>query len=139
MRWIVFLLFAMSAAGWRSLAAQDLYKELSKLDPNSVTAIVDGFGKKHADQLVNDHTAQLAELEKSGVQIIRGDILLAVDKPTKIAFAWPVAGGQKASDKSVIKRDPYVMTLYPTRDATGKETAQKWQVTYAAGTVKAVE
>lgn len=139
MRWIGFLIFVVSAAGWRSLAAQDLYKELSKLDPNSVTAVVDGFGKKHADQLVMAHNAQLAELEKSGVQIIRGDIVLTIDQATKIAFAWPVAGGQKASDKSVIQRNPYVMTLYPTKDATGKEAAQKWQITYAAGTVKAIE
>lgn len=123
----------------RTVFAQDLFKELSKLDPNSVTEVVDGYGKKHADHVVKMHEAKLAELQTAGVQIIRGDIVLNIEQPTRIAFAWPVASGQKLTDKSVLVREPYVMTLYPTKDPTGKDVVQKWQITYATGAVKAVE
>jgi hypothetical protein len=121
-----------------SAAAQDLSRELSKLDPLAQTAIVDDYGKKHAEQLARGHEERLAELEKAGVKLVRADVTLTVDQPMKVAFAWPVAAGQKLSDKSRIQRDPHVFTLYPRKDPSGNDVPQQWQLSYKDGTVKAI-
>lgn len=122
-----------------SISAQEISKDLAKLDPFTASATLDNLGKTHYEQLVKEHDAKLAELTKAGVVIIKADIVLTVDKPTKIAFAWPVSSGQKLSDKSNIKREPYVITLYPAKDGTNKDLAQKWQVSYNDGSVKAIQ
>lgn len=127
-------LFFMSTA----VTAQEISKELAKLDPFTASATLDNMGKTHYEQLVKDHETKLAELAKAGVVIIKADAVMPVDKPVKIAFAWPVSNGQKLSDKSNVAREPYVMTLYPAKDTANKDVAQKWQITYADGTVKAI-
>lgn len=135
--------FCICAAGFffiaQSIAAQEISKDLVKLDTYTASAILDNLGKTHYDQLVKEHEAKLAELAKSGITIIKADIILSVEKPVKIAFAWPVSLGQKLSDKSNVKRDPYVMTLYPAKDSANKDIAQKWQISYADGSVKAIQ
>ena len=135
--------FCICAAGFllfnHAIAAQDISKDLAKLDPFTATATLDNLGKTHYDQLVKEHEAKLAELAKTDVVIIKADVVMSVEKPVKIAFAWPVSYGQKLSDKSNVKRDPYIMTLYPGKDAANKDVAQKWQITYADGSVKAIQ
>lgn len=127
--------FALLMLAVSATVAQDL----AKLDPNTATDVLDKLGKEHYAKLVKDHEAKLAELEKAGVQIIKADITLTVVKPTQIAFAWPVSSGQKLADKSNVARAPYVMKLYPTKDLAGKDAAQKWQISYATGAIKAIE
>ncbi len=122
-----------------SARAQEVSKELGKLDPFTSTAVLNDLGKKHADQLVKEHEIRLAELAKTGVVIVRSDTSINADKPVKIAFGWPVSYGQKLSDKSNLKRDPNVMILYPAKDAAGKDATQRWQITYRDGTAKAIE
>lgn len=123
----------------QTMTAQEISKDLAKLDPFTATETLDNFGKTHHDQLVKEHEAVLAELAKSGVVIITADMVLTVDKPAKIAFAWPVSSGQKLSDKSNVKRDPYIMTLFPAKDPSNKDIAQKWQISYNDGSVKAIQ
>ncbi|MBX7150032.1 hypothetical protein K1X84_00230 [bacterium] len=135
MKNIVGVCFTLLIVSVSTAFAQDL----AKLDPNTATDVLDKLGKEHYAKLVKDHEAKLAELEKAGTQIIKADITLTVVKPTPIAFAWPVSSGQKLADKSNVARSPYVMTLYPTKDLTGKDVAQKWQISYATGTIKAIE
>lgn len=127
-------LFFMSAA----VTAQEISKDLAKLDPYTASATLDNLGKTHYEQLVKDHETKLAELAKAGVVIIKADAVMSVDKPVKIAFAWPVSNGQKLSDKSNVAREPYVMTLYPAKNTANKDVPQKWQITFADGTVKAI-
>ncbi len=129
------------AAGLLSfpVRAQEISKELVKLDPFTASATLDNLGKTHYEQLVKEHEAKLAEMAKAGVVIVRSDTALSVDKPTKIAFAWPVSNGQKLSDKSNIKRDPYTLTLSPAKDSANKDVAQKWQVSFKDGSVKAIQ
>ena len=122
-----------------SVTAQEISKDLAKLDPYTASATLDNMGKTHYEQLVKDHETKLAELTKAGVVIIKADVVLTVEKPVKIAFAWPVSNGQKLSDKSNLIREPYVMTLYPAKDTANKDIAQKWQITYADGSVKAIQ
>lgn len=135
--------FCVCAAGLfiltQCITAQEISKELAKLDPFTASAALDNLGKTHYDQLIKEHEAKLADLAKGGVTIIKADVVLSVDKPAKIAFAWPVSAGQKLIDKSNIKRDPYVMTLYPAKDSANKDIAQKWQISYADGSVKAIQ
>lgn len=116
-----------------SAAAQDL----SKLDANTATSTIEKVSTERDAQFAKERETQLAGLQKDGVQIIKSDVTLNVAAPTKIAFAWAVTGGQKA-DKSRVDRKPFVITLYPAKDATGKEVAQKWEVNYKTGTAKAV-
>ena len=103
--------FLISLMVITSLRAQEVSKELGKLDPYTSTAVLNELGKKHYDQLAKEHEAKLAELAKAGVLIIRADTAISADKPTRIAFGWPISYGQKLSDKSNIKRDPNVLTL----------------------------
>ena len=121
-----------------AVTAQEISKDLAKLDPYTASATLDNLGKTHYEQLVKDHETKLAELAKAGVVIIKADVVMSVDKPVKIAFAWPVSNGQKLSDKSNVAREPYVMTLYPAKDTANKDVPQKWQITFADGTVKAI-
>lgn len=140
---IMFKSFCFLAAGLffvgTALTAQEISKDLAKLDPYTASATLDNMGKTHYEQLVKDHEAKLAELTKAGVVIIKADAVMSVDKPVKIAFAWAVSNGQKLADKSNVVREPYVMTLYPAKDTANKDIAQKWQITYADGSVKAIQ
>lgn len=122
-----------------SVKAQEVSKELVKLDPLAPSATLESFAKTHYDQLVKEHEAKLAELAKSGVFIVKSDTVLSVDKPLKIAFAWPVSYGQNITDKSNVKRDPYTMTLYPAKDSANKDAVQKWQISFKDGTVKTIQ
>jgi hypothetical protein len=122
-----------------SIKAQEVSKELGKLDPLAPSATLENLAKTHYDQLVKEHDAKLAELAKSGVFIVKSDTVLSVDKPLKIAFAWPVSYGQKLADKSNEKRDPYTIMLYPGKDSANKDAVQKWQISYKDGTVKAIQ
>ncbi|MBL7995386.1 hypothetical protein JNM05_08440 [bacterium] len=135
--------FCICAAGIflfnHTVAAQDISKDLAKLDPFTASATLDNLGKTHYGQLVKEHEVKLAELAKTDVVIIKADVVLSVEKPVKIAFAWPVSYGQKLADKSNIKRDPYIMTLYPGKDSANKDVAQKWQISYVDGSVKAIQ
>jgi hypothetical protein len=134
-KWFLLVALVLSFASAR---AQEISKELGKLDPNTATSVLDEMGKKHYDQLVKEHEAQLAELAKAGVIIIKADTLINADKPVKIAFNWPVSYGQKLSDKSNLKRPPLTMTLNPAKDPGGKDAVQKWQISYKDGTAKTV-
>ena len=122
-----------------SVQAQEISKELAKLDPWTSTAALDDLARKHSDQLAKEHEAKLAELAKSGVIIVKEDMVINADKPMKFAFGWAVSYGQKLSDKSNLKRDPSIFVLYPAKDAAGKDATQKWQITYKDGTVKALD
>ncbi|HMW33244.1 MAG TPA: hypothetical protein PLH27_10755 [bacterium] len=132
---LTFLLFT----GAISVYAQEVSKQLERLDPGTATANLDNFGKTHSEQITAAHQARLGELIKAGTIIIRQDTMITADKPVKIAFNWPVASGQNLKDKSVVKRDPQVMTLYPAKDPSNKDIPQRWQVTYKDGTVKAIQ
>ena len=122
-----------------SLYGQDVSKQLERLDPGTATVNLDNLGKTHSDQISASHQARLADLIKAGTIIIRQDTMITADKPLKIAFSWPVASGQNLKDKSVIKRDPQIMTLYPAKDAANKDVAQRWQINYKEGTIKAIQ
>ncbi len=112
-------------------------QDVIRLDKNSSTATIVKVSDERDATLKKEHEAQLAELEKSGVQIIKSDVTLSVTAPTKIAFAWVVAGGQ-AEDRSRIARQPYVVTLYPAKDGAGKDVVQKWEVSYTTGNIRAI-
>lgn len=120
------------------IAAQDLFKEITKTDPTSSAQIMSDLAGKHMEYLLKVHADKLAALEKSGVQIIKADAVLTVGKPLKIAFAWPVSAGQKDKDKSPLARDPFVITLYPAKNEKGADVPQKWDVSFTKGTVTAL-
>jgi len=112
-------------------------QDVARLDKNSSTATIVKVSDERDAALQKEHAARLAELEKAGVQIIKSDVTLTVTVPTKIAFAWVVAGGQ-ADDRSRIARNPYVLTLNPAKDGAGKNVAQKWEISYTTGNVRAI-
>lgn len=128
MKWIVVLLI---------LGITDLYAQEIRLDNNTATATVAKVSQDRDAKLQQEHTARLAELEKAGVQIIKSDVTLTVTAPTKIAFGWVVAGGQ-GTDRTRTARSPHVITLYPAKDGTGNDVAQKWEISYTTGNVRAI-
>lgn len=128
MKWVIGLLL---------LGMTDLYAQDVRLDNNTATATVAKVSQDRDAKLQQEHVARLAELEKTGVQVIQSDVTLTVTAPTKIAFGWAVAGGQ-GSDRMRTARSPHVITLYPAKDGTGKDIAQKWEISYTTGNVRAI-
>jgi hypothetical protein len=63
--------------------------------------------------------------------------MITVNKPLKIAFAWPISAGLKVAGKTLIEREPFVITLYPAKNEKGADSPQKWEISYTTGTVKA--
>jgi hypothetical protein len=137
MKSLIVLVFVL-AGPIAGLNGQDLFKDISKLDPGTSAGIMTQISAQHADYLLKVHTDKLNALEKSGVQIIRADGILTVDRPVKIVFAWPVSAGQKDKDKSPIDRNPQVLILYPAKNDKGLDAPQKWDVSFTKGTVTAL-
>jgi hypothetical protein len=128
MKWIIGLL----ALGMMELYAQDV-----RLDKNTATATLAKVSQDRDAKLQQEHAARLAELEKTGVQVIKSDVTLTVTVATKIAFGWVVAAGQ-GSDRMRTARSPHVITLSPAKDGAGKDVAQKWEISYTTGNVRAI-
>ncbi len=133
MKKLLALICLISVGGF----AQEISKELAKLDPGTLSNTLDNLGKIHADQLASEHAARLADLSKAGVVVIRQDTLLNVDKPMQVVFNWPVSYGQQFKNKSEEVRGPFVISLYPAKDPNNKDVVQKWRVNYKDGSVKA--
>lgn len=125
----------MSVAVVGMLNAQDLAKEVAKLDYQTSSAILTQVTDQLKAQYAANLQKKLTEFQKSGVQVILKDTVLTVSKPVKVAFGWPVSAGHKA--KALIEKEPYIFTLYPGKNEKGIDSPQKWEISYTTGTIKA--
>ncbi len=120
------------------LNGQDIDKEIAKLDNATSSFILGQVAEQHMKSLAAAHQKKLDDLRKSGVQVILKDTVISVDKPMKIAFGWPVSAGLKSAGKKLVEREPFVTTLYPAKNEKGLPGPQKWEISFASGTIKAL-
>lgn len=125
----------MSVAVLGMLNAQDLAKDVAKLDYLTSSAILTQVTDQLKAQYAANLQKKLTEFQKSGIQVILKDTVLTVSKPVKITFGWPVSAGHK--QKALIEKEPHIVTLYPAKNEKGMDSPQKWEISYTAGTIKA--
>lgn len=118
--------------------AQDLDKEIAKLDYTSSAAVMGQIAEQHTKAATAAIQKKQDELKKAGILIITKDTIIAVDKPLKIAFGWPVSAGMKSAGKKIAEREPFTITLYPAKDEKMVNAPQKWEVSYTKGTITAI-
>ncbi len=130
------LILMITATAVKTANSQDLAKDVAKLDNMTPSAILAQVTDQLKEQYAANFQKKLAEIQKSGVQVILKDTVLTVNKPLKVAFGWPVSAGHKS--KALIEKEPHIFTLYPAKNEKGLDSPQKWEISYTTGTVKAM-
>ena len=113
------------------------YGQQHEVDARTPTTLLDEAGAAHQEQLRVEHQASMETLQQEGVTIITQDVTMNVDTPTRITFDYAAAAGQERMGAKGLSNRPFVMTLFPAKDAAGQDVTQIWVIDLKAGTATA--